>query len=139
MPLSHKESPDEPDSHEPISCPKCGKPMAQVLEAGVTVDRCRACGGIWLDALEMEKVLVVKGAAKRIDTPAPVIESKSGQKGATLCPRDKSMLIRMTDHNQPHIRYESCKVCGGGFRDSGELRDLSHHSLLERVRHFLGH
>ncbi len=139
MPLSHHESPDDPDGREPINCPKCGKQMAQVLEAGVTVDRCRSCGGLWLDALEMERVLAVKGAVKRIDVPAPVIESKVGQKGATLCPRDKSMLIRMIDHKQPHIRYESCKVCGGAFLDSGELRDLSHLTLLERVRMLLGH
>jgi len=139
MPLSHHASQDEPDSNEPIGCPKCGKQMAQVVEAGVTVDRCRSCGGIWLDALEMEKILAAKGAARRIDVPAPVIESRAGQKGATLCPRDKSLLIHMVDHMHPHIRYESCKVCGGAFLDSGELRDLSHHSLLERMRSLLGH
>jgi len=139
MPLSHHESADDPDSNEPIDCPKCGKKMAQVPEAGFTVDRCRACGGIWLDALEMEKLLATKGAIKRLDTPSPVIESRMGTKGATLCPRDKSLLIRMVDHKQPHIKYESCKVCGGAFLDSGELRDLSHFSLVERIRSLLGH
>jgi Zn-finger nucleic acid-binding protein len=138
MPLSHHASADEPDSNAPIKCPKCGKMMAQVQEAGVTIDRCRSCGGIWLDALEMEKILAKRGAADRIDVKAPVIESRTGQKGATLCPRDKSLLIRMVDHDQPHVQYESCKVCGGAFLDSGELRDLSHHTLLERMRHLLG-
>ena len=126
MPLSHHEAPDEPDSN------------AQVLEAGVTVDRCRSCGGIWLDALELDKVLVAKGAAKRIDQPGPVIESRAGQKGGSLCPRDKSMLIRMADAKQPHVQYESCKVCGGAFLNSGELRDLSQFSLIERLRYLMG-
>jgi Zn-finger nucleic acid-binding protein len=139
MPLSHHRSQDEPDENLPIACPKCGKKMAQVQEAGVTIDRCRACGGIWLDALELERVLATPGAARRIDPPAPVIESRTGREGAALCPRDRSLLIRMTDHAQPHVRYDSCEVCGGAFLDAGELRDLGQFTLIERVRSLMGH
>jgi len=121
-----------------INCPKCSKRMAQVEEAGIRVDRCGACGGIWLDALEKDRLLAAKGAAARIDTAATPPGPRAAASGATMCPRDKSMLIRMVDHKKPHVHFESCKICGGVFLEAGELRDLAHPSLLDRLRSMLG-
>src|SRR3954447_15433955 len=137
MPLSHQLTPDESEPDQPISCPGCAQRMDKVQEAGVMVDRCRSCGGIWLDALEMEKVLATKGAAKRIDS-RPAAGPTPQAKRAGLWPRDKSTLIHMVDHKQPHVQFESCTVCGGAFLTAGELRDLSHNTLVERMRALLG-
>jgi Zn-finger nucleic acid-binding protein len=138
MALSHHETPDEAENGGRIDCPKCRHKMETVDAAGVKIDRCKGCGGIWLDALELEKVLAAKGAAKKADPRKPVIEATIGQKGATTCPRDRSMLIRMADKKQPHVKYESCKVCGGVFLDAGELRDLGELTVGEWIRTVVG-
>ncbi len=42
-----------------LCCPACAEPMAVLNfanDTGVCVDRCPACGGIWLDHMELEKV-----------------------------------------------------------------------------------
>jgi len=35
-------------------CPKCGAELTEVAYRDQRVDRCEACGGIWLDAGELE-------------------------------------------------------------------------------------
>jgi len=51
---------------ENLPCPACGQTMEAFNYAGDTgiiLDRCRHCGGIWLDAGELEKVQHVIEAA----------------------------------------------------------------------------
>ena len=40
-----------------LSCPKCSKPMIKKTKAGVTIDKCASCGGIWLDKGEIFKII----------------------------------------------------------------------------------
>jgi len=37
-----------------MRCPKCGSELAEIVYRDQRVDRCEACGGIWLDAGELE-------------------------------------------------------------------------------------
>lgn len=37
--------------------PVTGEPMEKVIVHGVVIDRCRATGGIWLDAGELEQIV----------------------------------------------------------------------------------
>ena len=39
-----------------MHCPKCGMEMKTILLNGVEVDKCFACGGLYLDEGELEKV-----------------------------------------------------------------------------------
>ncbi len=39
-----------------LTCPKCGGTMREVKRSGVAVDRCAECGGIFLDAGELESL-----------------------------------------------------------------------------------
>lgn len=123
----------------PIDCPKCGKPMKPATLGETTIDRCTACAGIWLDALEKDRLLESHLAAQ-----ADIPPRDSGRAAANtsktriLCPRDHSTMIHMVDARQPHIGFESCTVCGGIYFDSGELADLSELTLRERLRSILG-
>jgi hypothetical protein len=45
-----------------MRCPKCGMELAEVDFKGVTVDACFACGGMFLDHGEIDKVLEHKEA-----------------------------------------------------------------------------
>jgi hypothetical protein len=39
-----------------MHCPKCGMDLATVMLHEVEVDTCGGCGGLWLDAGELEKM-----------------------------------------------------------------------------------
>ena len=39
-----------------FKCPKDGGVLAQVAFEGVQIDRCATCGGVWLDAGELEQL-----------------------------------------------------------------------------------
>ena len=126
------------DDDNPIRCPKCRASMRHMKLESVAVDRCETCSGVWLDALEKDKLLDHKCDVKKLDAPAARPHECAPPDDALNCPRDRSQLIHMVDHNQPHIHYESCTICGGTFFDAGELHDLNRRSLLERVQKLFG-
>jgi len=39
-----------------MKCPKCGMNLVEIEYKSIKVDKCSHCGGIWLDAGEMEQV-----------------------------------------------------------------------------------
>ena len=39
-----------------IRCPRCAVQMQKKSRQGVTIDKCRKCGGIWLDKGEIENI-----------------------------------------------------------------------------------
>ncbi len=122
--------PDQEDSG-PIDCPGCHFRMTRTTIEGMEVDRCEKCAGIWLDALEKDRLLAAHAAGK-VDLPGPHQQVQRDKE--MHCPRDHSLLIRMVDFKQPHIHFESCKICGGMFFDAGELKDLSKFTIVERIR-----
>ena len=51
---------------EKLPCPVCGQAMETFNyggDSGIVLDRCRACGGVWLDGGELEKVQVLVEAS----------------------------------------------------------------------------
>ena len=50
-----------------MHCPKCGMKLIEVDYKSLKVDRCSACGGLWLDAGELEAAVALeKGLLGRI-------------------------------------------------------------------------
>ena len=131
------------EQKQPINCPKCSSPMGKVTFASIVVDRCRSCRGIWFDAREHERLKEMEGS-EEIDAPPPAEPAAPGAPGgrnATKpddpkmnCPVCHTRLIRMTDHAQPHIHFESCTVCHGVFFDAGEFRDYKEQTVGEWFR-----
>jgi Zn-finger nucleic acid-binding protein len=120
------------DEAQTLSCPKCKAVMEKVTFGGTTVDRCVACKGIWFDAGEREQLKDAKGS-EAIDTANPGAGAAPAA-GKILCPVCHTQMIRMADHAQPHIHFESCTVCYGVFFDAGEFRDYKEHTLAETVK-----
>ena len=118
------------DESEALTCPKCSSPMEKVSYAGVQVDRCVGCQGLWFDAREQEQLKDAKGS-EVIDTGSA--KPGSDVKSAIDCPVCRTRMIRMSDHQQPHIRFESCTVCYGVFFDAGEFRDYKEQTLGESI------
>src|SRR3954452_19972414 len=50
-----------------LGCPACGEPMEAynyAADTGIILDRCRRCGGIWLDGGELDKVQMAVEASE---------------------------------------------------------------------------
>ena len=44
-----------------MHCPKCGSELSEIAYRDQRVDRCEACGGLWLDAGELEALAMKEG------------------------------------------------------------------------------
>jgi len=108
--------------------------MAAVDVGAVTLDRCRGCGGVWLDALEAEKL---RGAG---DPSGPREEPTKGNPqnldatGPVLCPRCGVKMIVLMVERQPPLYFEHCGKCNGVFLDAGELGSMQDSSLDQWLR-----
>lgn len=121
-----------------IDCPKCHAHMVRSIQGDLQIDRCPSCHGLWLDALERERILATPKLAQKLDSdPLPAAATRDDLR-VINCPRDNSPMIAVSDPKQRHVRFEQCTVCGGAFLDAGELRDLSELTLIERIRTILG-
>jgi len=121
-----------------ILCPNDGSLMERVPIAGIEADRCAACGAVWLDAMELERILAEDGAPAKLDIgPSGKDLPKGHRIGRKVCPRDRREMLSISDPEQPHIITEFCLTCGGILFDAGELLDLSRLTLRERVRNLV--
>ena len=70
-----------------IECPKCRVTMQKVERGGVVIDRCRDCGGIFLDHGELRALLAAETDFHRnagaLFEPHDENEEDPGQKRAT--------------------------------------------------------
>jgi uncharacterized protein len=122
-----------------MQCPKCNAPMEDVTYADITVERCTSCRGIWFDARKHVHLAAIKGS-EAIDIGDPAVGKKYNQIGKATCPVCTSPMMRMVDVDQPHIWYESCKVCKGVFFDAAEFRDFKDHTIIDWFKdHFQRH
>lgn len=125
-----------------ISCPKDAEPMERITLGSVGIDRCTICGGVWLDAGELEglkhAMLIERHRATmdeldRLGTREPAVRPNP-----LLCPRDHSRMSVHRDPKQTHVEMDVCTKCGGMFFDAGELSELTEFTLGERLRSLLG-
>jgi len=119
-----------------MRCPKCRTDMEQVDYAGIEIDRCNHCKGIWFDAGESE-ALRDNEAAIAIDTG----DAKSGKESNRIdnysCPRCSGAMQRVVDWHQTHIWYEECSSCSGSFFDAGEFVDLTQHTVSDVLKRWM--
>lgn len=118
----------------PLLCPRDRSSMESEAVGRVVIDRCGRCGGIWLDAGELESLVKDgPGGALWADI-GPAVQSRTrAQLGALLCPRDGRELQAVEHDQQKHVEVDRCARCRGMFLDVGELADLSEFTLRERV------
>lgn len=124
-----------------IHCPNCKGVMERVGLASFCIDRCPDCGGIWLDAAELDKVLTLNKSTNpkvvdRIDVGKLHTHGNMGTRTMRQCPRDHSALAATQAPNQKHVVFDRCPACMGLFLDAGELKDLADYTLAEKLLGF---
>ena len=108
----------------PTICPKCAGRLEQVVCAGVEIDRCLHCKGLWFDSLEAETLKAVKGS-ESLDIGNPETGSQLDQIIEDIeCPRCQHRMTRMVDIDQHCIWYEKCSACQGVWLDAGEFKNF---------------
>ncbi len=109
------------------------------MEAGILepieFDRCPTCHGMWLDALELEKLLDAD--------PKPLVREDRRFKAASdcdgprlHCPRCRGAghLIKLNSRLCPGTIVDSCTVCYGLWLDAGELSRLASGEFVTSLR-----
>src|SRR5574338_505744 len=93
---------DEPRSVEAVRvrgghCPGCGDPLHRTASGhGIEIDACARCGGIWLDAGELEHLTTGLDPA-----PGTGAANESVLRNQVPPPRSR----------EPDVRYRDCPRC----------------------------
>jgi Zn-finger nucleic acid-binding protein len=117
-----------------MKCPKCGGSLARhSYSESVAVARCHACHGMLLEAGMLERIREAVRADEFFDIGHPKVGRALDRPGSYSCPACGAAMDTRPHPTQPHVRIENCAGCGAIFLDAGELLDLSHESLLERI------
>lgn len=122
-----------------IRCPRHDRAMRRFDLGGVQVDRCPVCGGIWMDAGELERIVAQgehgRDDLTRLDHPGTTIEEADHE---ACCPRDGAPLVPRVDPEHPGVEFDVCGACRGVFFDAGELSEMTRPRLRERLRWLFG-
>jgi Zn-finger nucleic acid-binding protein len=97
--------------------------MEIVEHAGINVDRCTGCQGIWFDGLE-HRDLKKAGGADSLDIGSAKVGRTHDAQVDVACPKCGSKMDTIADKFQHHIHYEVCPQGDGVYFDAGEFRDF---------------
>ena len=98
--------------------------------ADVEIDHCVHCGGIWLDAGELELLLEDPAQAGHLlksfqETPSPAEEPRK----CPIC--DRKMARIVVGRSEPPLVIDKCRRGDGLWFDRGELRDILKRGQLD--------
>lgn len=109
-----------------MNCIRCKVKMRKVEKDKVLIDRCPECGGIWLDAGELEmlekgaghdKTVIMQQARKELLHDAQRLVHLTG-----VCPKcEKTQLHQVKRRG---VELDVCNKCGGIFFDEHELEQV---------------
>jgi Zn-finger nucleic acid-binding protein len=114
-----------------MDCPLCKNAMITLELQNVEIDFCTDCGGIWLDAGELEMLLGEVEKAKRL-LDSFKIDSTSAEKTrkCPICLKKMQKIIVGT--STPILLIDKCKKGDGLWFDKGELQDIFDRAHLDK-------
>jgi Zn-finger nucleic acid-binding protein len=113
-----------------MDCPSCGNAMITLELADVEIDHCVACGGIWLDAGELE--LLMDDSRKAAELLASFQEDASAAEKPRKCPIcDKKMAKIIVGRAKPLLLIDKCRRGDGLWFDQGELKGILDRGQLD--------
>ena len=113
-----------------MDCPVCKNAMITLELEDVEIDYCTECGGIWLDAGELELLLGEPQKAKQL-LNAFTVESKSNER-IRPCPIcNKKMQKIKVGSSPPVLLIDKCRRGDGLWFDRGELSEICNRAQLD--------
>lgn len=109
------------------NCPRCKVPMKETKVAGVALDRCSQCLGIFFDNFEMKKFDEPhEGQGEKIfeeDKAAPSKPRATNEK--LSCPKCAGIvMIKRFSSIKRQVEIDECAKCGGVWVDPGEISQI---------------
>lgn len=115
-----------------MKCPHDGAPLSkQIYEAGIEIDQCAVCGGLWLNNDELERIQEecerdyspeIHELPNLVDQAYAMALAKS--KPTVNCPGCGDEMERCEHGGCSQIMIDNCPKCGGVWLDDGELKAL---------------
>ncbi|MFO0913616.1 MAG: zf-TFIIB domain-containing protein [Pirellulales bacterium] len=105
-----------------MKCPHCQIDLSREVVAGVELDRCEVCHGLWLDDLELGTVVcssVPSEITGRLSVTPDRLRSE-----AIECPKCAAELRQNNYAYDSGITVKKCGRCGGVWLESGQLAQL---------------
>ena len=113
-----------------MDCPACRNAMITLELADVEIDHCVACGGIWLDAGELELLMDDPAKAKRLlNSFREDFSSTEQPRKCPIC--DKKMTKIVVGTAVPPLLIDKCRQGDGLWFDTGELEDILNRAQLD--------
>lgn len=104
------------------TCPNCcdNKLMPFKLAAGIEVDGCSHCNGLWFEKGEV-------GAFAKFSEDIPNFKTlvKSAQSSHKNCPECQMQMKEIKYNASSKLMVDYCEGCGGVWFDGGEIGELS--------------
>ena len=114
-----------------MDCPVCKNAMITLELQEVEIDHCTDCGGIWLDAGELEMLLGEPEKATQL-LNSFTIDSDSTEK-SRKCPIClKKMRKIIVGSSKPVLLIDKCRRGDGLWFDKGELQDIFDRAQLDK-------
>lgn len=102
-----------------MHCPVCKNPMVVLELERVEIDHCVACGGIWLDAGELE--LLLKDSKEKDNLLTSFASDNNIKEKARKCPRCARKMEKVICGTDKKILIDKCRNNHGLWFDLGEL------------------
>jgi Zn-finger nucleic acid-binding protein len=105
-----------------MDCPVCKEPMIVLELNEVEIDHCLACGGIWLDAGELELLLDDSDEKDKLLSSFQVDRvTKEKSRKCPICLKKMNKVLWGTTDK---IRIDECRKHDGLWFDKGELEEM---------------
>ncbi|MBN1795345.1 MAG: zf-TFIIB domain-containing protein [Sedimentisphaerales bacterium] len=113
-----------------MDCPVCKNAMVVLELRGVEIDHCFGCGGIWLDAGELDLLIDdVEKSAKLLDSFTIDTKCTEAKRKCPICAKKMLKVVVGKDGHQ--LLIDSCKKKHGLWFDAGELEDILKRAKLD--------
>ena len=106
-----------------MDCPLCRNAMITLELDEVEIDHCLECGGIWLDAGELEMLLGdSEKAGAVVGSFSAAVGCKEKLRKCPICL--KKMEKSLVGQDDKRVLIDRCRKADGLWFDSGELEDI---------------
>lgn len=125
------------DNFNTIKCPACQSEMVKVFvpSAGVNVDICETCGGIYFDNREFKSFDEEHENIDEITEALKEHEFKEVDESLPRsCPVCGAKMVKNYSSVKKQVQIDECYACGGKFLDYGELEKIRDEYKTESER-----
>lgn len=123
-----------------MNCPVCKNPMIVLEIEEVEIDYCTECGGIWLDAGELELLVGTADKARQLIASFTASNSSETPRKCPICLKKMEKVLVGKENNHREL-IDRCPKEHGLWFDAGELQQIlkmAHFDDEGHVRHILG-